>query len=101
MRAEVPFAAERQHRLPFGRSKHRRLQMKTLYRAAQVGVSIARLIAAAFYFAMAIVLLVFALWLAMPFGSSWFLTAIALLVGLQGAALGVKALEIFLTTQPP
>jgi hypothetical protein len=43
----------------------------------------------------------FALWLAIPFGKNWLLTGIALLVGLQGAATGVKASELFLTTRPP
>jgi len=74
--------------------------MKPLYRAAQACVSFARMLSAAFYFTVAILLVSFALWLALPFGKSWILTAIAIIVGLQGAATGVKALEIFLTTRP-
>jgi hypothetical protein len=75
--------------------------MKALYRGAQACVSLARLLSAAFYFAIAILLISFALWLALPFGKSWILTGIAILVGLQGAANGVKAAEIFLSTRPP
>jgi hypothetical protein len=74
--------------------------MKKLYRGAQTYVSIARRISAAFYFTIAFLLIAFALWLALPFGN-WFLTAIAILVGLQGAATAVKASEIFLSTRPP
>lgn len=75
--------------------------MKTLYRQAQTYISIARLISAAFYSVIAASLIAFALWLAFPFGEHWFLTAIALLVGLQGAVTAVKAAEIFLSTRPP
>ena len=75
--------------------------MKALYRIAQAGVSIARLLSAGFYFVIAILLIAFALWLALPFGKNWILTGIAIFVGLQGAAVGVKALEIFLSTRLP
>jgi hypothetical protein len=75
--------------------------MKALYRGAQAGLTIARLLTTAFYFAVAILLIGFALWLAWPFGRNWFLTCIAAVVGLQGAATGMKALEIFLSTRPP
>ena len=74
--------------------------MKTLYRRAQTYVSIARRVSAAFYFTIAFLLIAFALWLALPFGN-WFLTGVAILVGLQGAATAVKASEIFLSTRPP
>jgi hypothetical protein len=75
--------------------------MKRLYRGAQAYVSIARRISSAFYFTIAALLIAFAVWLAFPFGEHWFLTGIAILVGLQGAAVAVKASEIFLTTKPP
>jgi fatty acid desaturase len=75
--------------------------MKALYRGAQAYVSLARLLSAAFYFAIAVLLIGFALWLAFAFGENWILAGIAILVGLQGAATGVKAAEIFLSTRPP
>jgi hypothetical protein len=75
--------------------------MKTLYRAAQAGVSLARLFSAAFHLTIAILLIGFALWLALPLGQGWLLNIIAILFGLQGAAIGVKALEIFLSARPP
>jgi hypothetical protein len=75
--------------------------MKTFYRAAQVGILIARVFSAVFHLVIAGLLIGFALWLALPFGESWILTGIAILVGLQGAATGVNALEIFLSTRPP
>ena len=74
--------------------------MKVLYRAAQAGVSIARLLSAAFYLVIAVLLIAFALWLALPFGRNWILTGIPIFVGLRGAATGVKALDIFLSTRP-
>ena len=75
--------------------------MKKLYRGAQAYVSIARRVSAAFYFVIAFLLIAFALWLALPFGEHWFLTGIAILFGMQGAATAVKASEIFLSTRPP
>jgi hypothetical protein len=75
--------------------------MKTLYRGAEAYVSIARRLSAAFYAMIAILLIAFALWLAFPFGEHWLLTGIAMLVGLQGAAMALKASEIYLTTMPP
>jgi hypothetical protein len=75
--------------------------MKSFYCGAQTAVTFARLISAAFYLAIAILLIGFALWLALPFGQGWLLDIIAILFGLQGAAIGVKGLEIFLSTRPP
>jgi hypothetical protein len=75
--------------------------MRKLYRGAQAYVSIARRLSAAFYFVVALLLIIFALWLAYPYGESWLLTGIALLVGFQGCATAVKASEIFLSTKPP
>ena len=75
--------------------------MKALYRAAQAGVSFARLLSAAFYLTIAILLIGFALWLALPLGQGWLLDILAMLFGLQGAAVCIKGLEIFLSTRPP
>jgi hypothetical protein len=75
--------------------------MRKLYRGAQAYVSIARRLSAGFYFVVALLLIAFALWLAYPFGESWLLTGIALLVGFQGCTTAVKASEIFLSTRPP
>jgi hypothetical protein len=75
--------------------------MKSFYHAAQIAVSLARLFSAAFYLSIAILLIGFALWLALPFGQGWLLDVIAIPFGLQGAAVGVKGLEIFLSTRPP
>ncbi|WP_426424148.1 hypothetical protein [Bradyrhizobium genosp. A] len=76
--------------------------MKMLYRAAQTGVWTAQLVAAAFYFTVAILLLVFALWLVLPFGGrNWLPTMIAAFLALSGLATMTKAAEIFLTTKPP
>jgi hypothetical protein len=75
--------------------------MKALYRGAQTCVSLARLISAAFYCAVALLLISIALWLALPLGQGWLLDILAILFGLQGAAVGVKGLEIFLSTRPP
>ena len=75
--------------------------MKKLFRGAQTYVSIARGLSAAFYFAVAVLLIAFALWLAFPFGENWLLTGIAMLVFLQGAATGVKASELLLSARPP
>ena len=44
--------------------------MKILYRGAQTYVSMARLVGAAFYAAVAILLIAFARWLAIPFGKN-------------------------------
>jgi hypothetical protein len=74
--------------------------MKALYRGAQRYVSIARLLSALFYAVIALLLISFAVWLAIPFGRNLLLTAIAMLVGLQGAATGVKASELFLSSRP-
>jgi hypothetical protein len=75
--------------------------MKTLYRAAQTAVSLARLFGAAFHLTIAILLIGFALWFALPLGQGWLLDIIAILFGLQGAAVGVKGPEIFLSTRRP
>jgi hypothetical protein len=75
--------------------------MKVLYRAAEISVLIARVLTAMLYAAIAILLFVLALWLALPIGQSWLLSAIAALVGLIGFAILVKASEIFLTTRSP
>src|ERR1700678_3416917 len=75
--------------------------MKNLFRGAQIYVSIARRLSAAFYFTIAFLFVAFGLWLAFPFGEHWFLTGIAILFGMQGAATAVKASEIFLSTKPP
>ena len=73
--------------------------MKVLYRAAETSILIARVLAAMLYATIAILLFVFALWLALPIGQSWLLSAIAALVGLIGFAILVQASEIFLTTR--
>jgi hypothetical protein len=70
--------------------------MKILYRAAQAGVSLARLLSAACHLTIAVLLIGFALWLALPLGQGWLFDIIAILCGLQGAAIGVKGLEVFL-----
>lgn len=74
--------------------------MKSVYRGAQSALSIARLASAAFYGAIAILLIGIATWLVLPPKSSWFLGLIAILVGAKGATFGMKALEIFLSTRP-
>jgi hypothetical protein len=74
--------------------------MPTLYRAARGYVSIARLIGAAFYGTIAILTLALAIWLAHPFGASWMWTGLGIFVGLQGAALGFKAAELYLSARP-
>jgi hypothetical protein len=74
--------------------------MKMLYRAAQVSVSLGRLIAAAYYFLIGLLLLAFALWLVLPLGQSWLMMIIAACFALSGCATLVKASEIFLTTKP-
>ncbi len=75
--------------------------MKSFYRGAQTAVTFARLISAAFHCALAILFIGFALWLALPLGQGWLFDILAILCGLQGAAIGVKGLEIFLSTRPP
>jgi len=75
--------------------------MNSYYRLAQALVSIARIVGAAFYAALAILLIVLALWLALLLGQSWFFDGLALLFGWSGAATGVKAAEIFLSARPP
>jgi hypothetical protein len=75
--------------------------MKRLYRLAGACVSIARRVAAAFHFAIAVLLLALALWLAMSFDTSWWLIALAALIALSGFGALVAAAEIFLTTKPP
>ena len=74
--------------------------MKAVSRAAQATLSTARVISAVFYCSLAIVLIGIALWIAAPRGESLFLDAIALLVGVKGAAFGVKGLELFLSAHP-
>jgi hypothetical protein len=74
--------------------------MRRLYRGAQAYVSFARVLSAAFYAVIALLLIGFALWLAYPFDRNWLVTGIAILVGFQGAAMAVKASEIFLSTKP-
>ena len=75
--------------------------MNSFYRFAQALVSTVRLIGAAFYAALAILLILLALWLALPFGQGWLLDGFALLLAWSGAATGVKAAEIFLSARPP
>jgi hypothetical protein len=75
--------------------------MKSFYRGAQTAATFARLINAAFHGKLAILFIGFASWLALPFGQGWVLDVLAILFGLQGAAIGVKGLEIFLSTRPP
>jgi hypothetical protein len=74
--------------------------VKSFYYAAQTVVSLARLLGAAFYLAIATLLIGFALWLALPLGQGWMLDILAAFFGLQGATIGVKGLEIFLSTRP-
>ncbi len=74
--------------------------MKSFYHAARIAVSLARLFSAAFYLSIAILLIGFALRLALPLGQGWLLDVIAIFFGLQGAAIGVKGLEIFQSTRP-
>ena len=85
----------------FRRSTFESGPMKVLYRAAETSILIARVLTAMLYAAMAILLFVFALWLALPIGQSWLLSAIAALVGLVGYAMLVRSSEIFLTTRSP
>jgi fatty acid desaturase len=73
--------------------------MKSLYRGAQTAVTFARLVNAAFHGALAVLFAGFALWLALPLGRGWLLDIIAIYFGLLGAAIGVKGLEIFLSTK--
>jgi hypothetical protein len=73
--------------------------MKFLYRPAQTAVTFAHLVNAAFHGALALLLVGFALWLALPLGQGWFLDVIAIFFGVWGAAIGVKCLEIFLSTK--
>jgi hypothetical protein len=75
--------------------------MKSFYRAAQTAVSLARLFSAAFYLTIAILLIGFALWLALPLGQGWLFNVLAIFFGLHGAAVGVEGVEIFLNTRPP
>lgn len=75
--------------------------MNSYYRLAQALVSIANLIGAAFYAALAVLLILLALWLALPPGQGWIRDGLALLLGWSGAATGVKAAEMFLGTRPP
>jgi hypothetical protein len=75
--------------------------MKRLYRLAGACVSIARRVAAAFHFTISVLLLALALWLVVSFDASWFLLAVAALIGLSGFGVLVTAAETFLTTKPP
>jgi hypothetical protein len=75
--------------------------MNSYYRLAQTLVSIARMASAAFYAALAILLIVLALWLALPFGQGWLFDGLALLSAWSGAATSVKAAEKFLSARPP
>lgn len=75
--------------------------MNSHYRLAQTLVSIARLTGAASYAALAILLIMLALWLALLFGQGWLLDGLALLLGWSGAATGVKAAELLLSARPP
>src|SRR5580698_10426259 len=85
----------------FRRSTFESGPMKVLYRAAEASILIARVLTATLYAAIAILLFFFVLWLALPVGQTWLLSAIAALVGLIAFAIVVKASEIFLTTGSP
>jgi len=69
--------------------------MKSLYRGAQKAVTFGRLVNAALHGAFAVLLIRIALWIAMSFEQG----VLAIFVGLWGAAIGVKGLEIFLSTK--
>jgi hypothetical protein len=74
--------------------------MKQLYRIAQALLSIARLIGAALYATFALLFMWLALWFFLPSGHGEPVFSLTIFFGLWAAMIGVKALEMFLSTRP-